>query len=501
MSHPSHIHPAFLFTPIALVLACSRSPATEPGDDGPTLDSPSTVDSSSTVDSEASGEPDWEDARPIIQARCSRCHSAHRLSTYKRLETHEDVTQLRSNILDKLKTEPPRGRRMPVASNHEGGCTPAHPAINDKRVTEDELEILRAFLSRTDHLDYVDTLAPLSPPEVPELADSVAYTSTEFEVLNDGFLEHPDGRSEEYMEDYGYDQREYDQMEDDWFCIRFNPDRNEAGYLTGVQAETRSGQIHLNAQLVIDTTGASAAAQSAAEERGTDWYRCDAGLGFSDSIPLWRTVPGGEAVELPEGTGLRFEPGWTFVLRADFHTHFDAEEFNALEQDGVIDYDAGTMTWFNDATVRARWADPEDISRELQWTSVGPGSAEEREAFEVAPGESSLRYSADLPGQAERYTVFSAELGMGYNGTTASLVDSGTSTCVANNGDFHPKWIEQTVYAEGDAPELAGDATLELTCDYRSEQEESVGWGSESEATVWGRQERCAAVVFFYESL
>lgn len=482
--------PILLLAPLALFGACKSTGDTE-------LD---TEDSAGQVDSDNTGEPTWEEARPIIQARCSRCHSAHRLSTYKRLETYQDVMALRPNILDKLKTEPPRGLRMPVASNHEGGCAPEHTAINDKRVTEDELDTLRAFLQRTDHQDYVDTSEPLTPPVVPELADSIAYTSSPFEVLNDGFLEDPNGGGG-YMEEYDYDQREYDQMEDDWFCIRFNPARSEAGYLTGLQAETASGQLHLNAQMVIDTTGASAAAQSAAEEKGSDWYRCDAGLNFSDAIPLWRTVPGGEAVELPEGTGLRFEPGWAFVMRVDFHTHFDAEEFNKLQQDGVIDYDAGTMTWFNQATVRAQWAEVQDISRELQWTSVGPSTEQERAAFEVVPGASTLSYSLGLPGLAEQYTVFSAEVSTGKKGHTVSLVESDSSTCIANNGDFNPKWIEQTVYAEQAAPELAGDGTLELTCAYTNEGEEAVEWGPESEAAVWGRKERCNAVVFFYESL
>ncbi len=481
-----------LLAPLLAMGACKGTPDTG--------SVPETGDSAEVVDSQDPGPPSWEEARPIIQARCSRCHSAHRLSTYKRLETHQDVAALRSNILDKLKTEPPRGLRMPVASNHSGGCTPEHAAINDKRITDEEMAILRAYLERTDHLDYVDNTEVLTPPVVPELPDAETYVSSEFEVLNDGFLEDPDRDPGEYMPDYDYDQREYDQMEDDWFCIRFNPARTEAGYLTGVQAETASGQLHLNAQLVIDTTGASAAAQAAAEEKGSDWYRCDAGLDFSDAIPLWRTVPGGEAIELPEGTGLRFEPGWSFVLRADFHTHFDAEEFNRLNQDGEIDYEAGTMTWNNQATLRAQWAEPADIERELLWASVGPRTEQEREAFEVVPGASSLSYRLDLPGLAEDYKVFSAEVSMGKNGHTASLSDADTDTCIASNGDFNPKWIEQTVYAESDAPTLDGQGTLSLTCAYQNASDEAVVWGPESEAAVWGRKERCNAVVFYYEA-
>ncbi|MFT4622270.1 MAG: hypothetical protein ACI8PZ_000926 [Myxococcota bacterium] len=457
------------------------------------------VDGSGGLDTD--GLASWDDVRPIIEDHCSRCHSANRLSTYRRLETHSEVTSLRANILDKLRVSPPRNLRMPVASNHtsDEGCTPSHPTVNDKRLDDDDLATLIEFLQRTDHLDYTDEYPPIVAPTVPALAGAVEQTSTQFEVLNDGFLTHPDGNSDEFMDEYGHDEREYDQMEDDWFCIQFDPSRIDPGYLTGVQVLTDSGQIYLGSQLVIDTTGASDAAKASADERGDDWYRCDAGLGFSDATPLWRTVPGGEAVTLPEATGLRFEAGWTFVLRVDFHTHYDTYEFERLEQDGVIDDDAGTMTWFNRATLRTTWATPQDITRELEWVSVEPSTQVERDSFSVARGESTLRYTATIPADADtEYAVFSAEVGMGKLGQAASLADASTSACVTSNTDFSPKWIEQAIYAEGEAPTLDASSVLDLQCTYRNETDEAVTWGAESEATAWGRKERCSAVVFYY---
>ncbi|TNE92823.1 MAG: hypothetical protein EP330_00110 [Deltaproteobacteria bacterium] len=469
------------------------------------------VDSAATDSAEAtdsggadSGEPElasWNEARPIIEARCSRCHTADRLCTYRRLETHADVSALRSNILDKISAAPSHGQRMPLVSTHthpSAGCEPTHPQLNDRRLTDAEMATLVEYLGRTDHLEYDDTHAPLTPPVVPELAGSVAYTSTQFDVINDGFLDPPGGPSDDYMHDYGYDERDYDQMEDDWFCIAFDPARVDPGFLTGIQVQTESGQIYLNSQLYIDTSGGFATARQAATERGTDWYRCDAGLGFADAVPLWRTVPGGEAVELPSGVGLRFEPGWTFVLRADFHTHYDADEFNRLEQNGVIDYDAGTMTWFNRATVRARWAAPSEVSREMSWMAVGPSTQAERDAFAVVPGQSQLTYSATVPTDpAGSFAVFSAEVGMGKNGRVASLA-ANDGTCIANNANFSPKWIEQALYAESDAPVLDAGDQVDLRCDYMNGTQDPVLWGAEGEATVWGRKERCSALVFYY---
>jgi len=469
----------------------------DPGDPGDSADAEDPHDTDSGTPAGAS----WEEVRSIIEAHCSRCHSAHRLSTYRRLETQDEVLALRTSILEKIEPGPPNGQRMPLASNHTdaSGCTPSHPQINEKRLTDSEKSTLIAFLERTDHLDDADTYPPLSAPDVPALADAVAYTSTQFDVLNDGPLDRSEEESDEYMPEYSYDEREYDQMEDDWFCIRFNPERAEASHLTGVQVLTESGQIYLNSQLFIDTTGASEAAQAAAEEKGTDWYRCDSGLGFADAIPLWRTVPGGDAVELPDATGLRFAPGWTFVLRADFHTHFDFAEFRRLEQDGVIDEDLGTIIWHNRATLRARWAAPDDVTRELGRVNVGPSTEAERDAFAVVPGESTLTYTARPPIDPDtEYAVFSAEVGMGKLGHVASLVDSTRSNCIANNSDFSPKWIEQAIYAEDDAPNLDATSVLELTCAYRNPSEDSVTWDGEGEATVWGRKERCSAEVYYY---
>ncbi len=441
----------------------------------------------------------WDDVRPIVQAHCARCHSADRLSTYRRLETHQEVSRLAPNILAKLETEPERGQRMPLASNHVGeqGCEPQHAALNDKRLTDTEQAMLVAYLQRTDHVEYDDTYERLSAPVVEPLANATEYVSSQYDVVNDGFLDPPGGGNAGYMEEQDYDQREYDQMEDDWFCIQFDPARTDTSFITGVQAQTAIGQIFLNSQLVIDTTGASDTARADADESGPDWYRCDAGLGFADAVPLWRTVPGGSAVELPDSTGLRFEPGWRFVLRADFHTHFDDDEFERLDQNGFIDQQAGTMTWFDQATLRVRWAEPSQITRELQWLTVEPSSQAERDGFAVPPGDSVRTYSASVPDG--EYAVFSAEVGAGKNAHTLSLTDTSTSTCVANNGDFSPKWIEHVVYGEDDAPLIDGDSELELSCSYSNKGDSTVAWGPEGEAAAWGRRERCSAVVFYYE--
>jgi len=482
---------------------CPEEGSADP--DAGATDTVSEVGAGQDVVGTADYAAEWAKVRDIISGKCSRCHSADRLSTYRRLETHAEVTALRGSILDKIGSDPPRGLQMPVAPNHVGaeGCEPTHAPTNDKRLTADEFATFSAFIARDDHRDYTDTFPVIEAPSVPLLADAVEYTSSQFDVLNDGFITPPDGAPPGYMEEFGYDERDFDQMEDDWFCIEFDPARTEAGYLTGVQVLTEIGQIFLNAQLVIDTTGGSAAAKAAADEKGTDWYRCDQGLGFSDAIPLWRTVPGGGAVELPDQTGVRFEPGWRFILRADFHTHFDAAEFNKLNQKGVIDRDAGTMTWFNSATLLARWAAPAEISRELRWMTVGPETQAERNNFVVPPGASTQTFDASLPADAtaSSYKVFSAEVEMGKNGYQTSLRDTSTSSCIANNSDFSPKWIEQTVYGESDAPTLTSSSQLELTCAYRNGDDEGVGWGPEGEGAVWGRKERCRALLWFYEAL
>lgn len=483
MRHEHHGPRWFLALAMVTTTACTGA---DPGD-GP--------------DSDAA-EVTWADARPIIEAKCARCHTADRLSTYRRLETHTDVSNLRDRILVKI-TNPDRGLVMPLASNHvdDEGCEPPYAQLDDKRLTEDERATLTEYLVRDDHGDYVDPFDPIPTPEVPRLAGATEYPSSQYDVVNDGFLRHPNADRHGFMHEHRYDEREFDQMEDDWFCIEFDPQRTEPGYLTGTQVLLGIGQIYLNSQLVIDTTGASAQAKAAADDSGPDWYRCDGGLNFADAIPLWRTVPGGAAVELPPQTGLRFEPGWTFVLRVDQHTHFDAAEFERLDQSGVIDRDAGTMTWFNQLSLLVRWARPDDVTRELKWLTVGPRTQAERDAFVVVPGESTHDYAASLPAGDGPAVVFSAEVGAGKHAKTVSLLEASSQTCIANNSDFAPKWIEQVIYDEADAPRLDDDSSLRLRCAYRNTEGENVEWGQESEATVWGKKERCGAVVHYYEAL
>ncbi len=88
---------------------------------------------------------------------------------------------------------------------------------------------------------------------------------------------------------------------------------------------------------------------------------------------------------------------------------------------------------------------------------------------------------------------------MGKYGHSASLTESGASTCVASNSDFSPKWIEQAQYAESDAPQLNHDSTLKLDCTYRSSSDSTLGWAAEGDEAVWGLKERCQALVFYYE--
>ena len=159
------------------------------------------------------------------------------------------------------------------------------------------------------------------------------------------------------------------------------------------------------------------------------------------------------------------------------------------------------MTWYNQLSLLVRWADSEDISKDLKWLAVGPQTEEERNDFLVVRGESTLNYVASLPSEENgvgQYSVFSAEVAMGKNGETVSLSESNSTTCIANNSDFSPKWIEQAIYAEEDAPQLDSDSVLSLQCLYRNNGDEDVVLGTESEATVWGLKEMCQAIVFYY---
>jgi hypothetical protein len=81
----------------------------------------------------------------------------------------------------------------------------------------------------------------------------VEYTSSQYDVLNDRFITPPDGASDDFMHEHGQDDGDFDQMEDDGFCIEFDPTRTEAAFLTGVQVCTEIGQISLNSELMIDT--------------------------------------------------------------------------------------------------------------------------------------------------------------------------------------------------------------------------------------------------------
>jgi hypothetical protein len=373
-----HARPPLLALALALgALSCG---AGDPAGDGGTTatadatsagsDGASTGLADDTGDDEASTsgapiDPDaptyYGDVLPVVIERCAGCHTPGGIGSFdlQHYATARDLAEALA-VVTASRTMPPYNVTA------DGSC---HTFVDQRWLSDDEIELFAAWADGGAQEGDPTTPQPLPPTPTGLIGDDLTEVDTPA-----GYLPAPDGSGSN-----GYD---------DYQCFLVDLGIEDAPrYLTGYEVIPGNPAVahHLVAFLVdpaansglIGTNGDLMAQLDAGspDRPGWDCYGAAGNGVLVEGTPVtW--APGGGAFNLPEGTGIRIDPGEAIVVQ--------------------MHYNLATGDEGSDSTrLRLAWADA------VQREAINTGNDEFLAAgfsgaAEIPPGQASYTYQWDM---------------------------------------------------------------------------------------------------------
>lgn len=232
----------------------------------------------------AESEPTWhQDVAPIVHARCVSCHTEGGVTPF-RLDDYELVSTLGPQILDAVES----GRMAPWLAQDTEECQPRLHWKDDLRVTDEELDLLRAWFEAGAPEGDPDRAAEL--PALPELTLSDPSLTLQF--------------PEPYL---------VDGERDDFQCFVLDPGNTETVWVTGVQLLPGNEAVDHHGLVYVDFSGDSA---DLVEEGGRfDCFNPPSLPGFL--MATW--TPGAKPMVTPEGTGMPMFAGAKIIVQMHYH--------------------------------------------------------------------------------------------------------------------------------------------------------------------------------------
>lgn len=282
--------------------ATAPAPPAGEGDDSgadpqPTATAPATP-AGEGDDSTVELEPDdtelvsfSRDIQPVITTTCARCHTGDGPGTpHLRLDTAEDVAD----------------NAFAIAAAVDLDVMPPWPATDlsvafrdDWSLTEEQRKAIATWHAEGSTLDIEPGTAITPDTEVFSLADH------DVEVAPVAGYAGAAGRPDEYR------------------CLVYDPEITETTHLDAFEfVPDQTAVVHHAIGYLIPNSLRDRAAQRDGEDGQPGWS-CfgSSGLGEDDIFLGW--APGQGPTELPEGSGMRIEPGDFIVIQ--IHYHFDVD--------------------------------------------------------------------------------------------------------------------------------------------------------------------------------
>ena len=268
--------------------------------DGSTSSEPTDVE---PVDDErgATTEPDIEPVvfdddfatsiQPIFADRCASCHSPGGPgASHWTLATVDDITA----VHDPISRLVARGTMPPWPA---GGDSP--PFLEDRSLRDDQVQAI---------LDWSAAGAPLDvDPDTPVVPSSPVVGLTD-----------PD-RIVAAAEPYTGSTA----TTDDYRCQIFDPELPDGGWITAFEfMPDAKAVVHHAIGYLMPPTARDAAAELDGSDGKPGW-QCYGSSGLANDDIFLGWAPGQLPTELPEGTGLRVEPGAFLVVQ--IHYHYETE--------------------------------------------------------------------------------------------------------------------------------------------------------------------------------
>ena len=461
-------HPVVLLVSVPLVLLASAcadvGSADSGGDTGATTSAGSgSGDADGPGTTAAAEEPTftyYRDAKAVIDAKCGACHRAGEIAPFP-LTTHEEVEAVAAVLPGSI-----TARTMPPWPPSDG----CNEYDHSRALTEAEQELLLTWLDEgTPAGDPAD--APADPGAPPD--DFVADLTIEMPEDYVPTVEPDDNR-----------------------CFLVPWPGQETTYITDFRVAPG------NRSIVHHVIMFNVAPEGIAEIQALDdaepglGYTCLGNPGARASwIGAW--APGaGDSV--PEGTGMRIEPGSMMVLQMHYNTSSSDPAPDRTRVDvsiaAEVERPAVTLPFTN-----------------FQWALGGEpmlipaGDPEVTHAFEVgadAPLLRQLLADADI-GPDEGFVVHSSGLHMHYLGTSASLEvarEDGGEDCMLRIDDWDFDW--QGGYTLAEPLRVGPRDTLRISCTFDNSAENQPVVSGEvtgPQDVLWGEgttDEMCLGVLY-----
>ena len=219
---------------------------------------------------------------PIIVENCGSCHTAGGIAPFA-IDSYESAMTYSSLAIYAIDNN-----IMPPWGAHDTDeCQPLRPFKGDTRLSDEEKQLVRAWIDQGHPLGDPDSAAPLPPP--PQLA------------IDDPDFDLP------FQQPYTIDGNT-----DDFQCFVLNPGNTDKLWITGLQLEPDNKLVDHHGLIFLDLDGVSE--QAAVDGR----FPCFNNPRVSGYL-LATWVPGAAPSIAPPGTGMPLPPGARIVVQMHYH--------------------------------------------------------------------------------------------------------------------------------------------------------------------------------------
>lgn len=380
------------------------------------------------------------DVRPILERHCLGCHSPGNIAPFA-LTNYDEVMPYREAIVASVAagTMPPWGM--------ESGC---NDFVGDLSMLEADKTLLET---------WVDAGAPEG-----DVADYVAPEPIEQPMLSrtDLTLSLPEPYTPQLSPD-------------DYRCFLLEWPETDVTYVTGFQFEPDNKAItHHVIVYVIPPEQVAEFDQRDADDPGPG-YTCFGGPGgggvtdFVASRWLGAWAPGTAVGDLPEGTGLRIEPGSKVAVQMHYNTLAD----NGMPDQSRVHYKLESEV--EREAYMLPWADPSWL---MGGMSIEAGDAEATHSFTLDPTTVIDLLTDVIPSGApvEFHSTIHHMHRRGRRGNQSVIRADGTEECLLSVPRYDYNWQMSFQYQQPVVIEPGDQLHVECAWD-NSDNPDDINWG------------------------
>jgi hypothetical protein len=247
---------------------------------------PTTGEASTGDDPGPAAMVTWhQDVAPVIVSKCGGCHVDGGIAPFS-LQSYDEAQPFAAALLDAVE----RKSMPPFLAETTDICAPLHDFKDDPRLTDDELELLRAWVDQEAPAGDAATARPIPMPQDLTLKDTDISLKIPSAVTITG-------------------------KDDQYLCFSVETGFTEDTWLDGLQINAGNPEIVHHVLAYVDEKGESADKVGPNGEP----YPCFGGPGINTSglIGVW--APGSVPFVPPKDVAMRVVAGSRIVLSVHYH--------------------------------------------------------------------------------------------------------------------------------------------------------------------------------------